>query len=116
MWLSDICTAPLIKHKLGHTIRLYHEQTRTDRDQHVKILWDNIKADFKDQFRKYRSLGINARDFGDYDLWSIMHYSGWAFSKNGSPTIVRRSDGSTIGGWREHITAKDAAGVNRLYR
>lgn len=116
VWLSDICTAGLIKHELGHTLGLYHEQTRNDRDQHVKILWDNIEESKKDNFRKYRSLGINARDYGDYDLWSIMHYGSWNFSTNGRPTIVRRSDGSPIGHNRDQISDKDAAGVNRLYR
>jgi hypothetical protein len=113
MWLNDVCTVGLVKHELGHTIGLYHEQSRQDRDDHVKILWDNIKDGFGGNFAKYRATA--GKDVGAYDIDSLMHYSSRAFSKNGEPTIVRRSDGLPFGGWRTRISDGDARGVDRRY-
>lgn len=31
-----------IQHEMFHVLGLLHEQSRPDRDEHVKILWDNI--------------------------------------------------------------------------
>lgn len=33
----------IIQHEMMHTLGFYHEHTRSDRDQYVKINWDNVK-------------------------------------------------------------------------
>jgi hypothetical protein len=113
MWLNEVCSVGLIKHEIGHTLGLYHEQSRQDRDDYVTIKWDNIKDGFEGNFRKYRSTA--GRDVGAYDIDSLMHYSSHAFSRNGRATIVKESDGTSFGGWRTRISDRDAAGIDRRY-
>lgn len=111
MWLNDVCSVGLIKHEFGHTLGLHHEQSREDRNEHVQILWDNIKAGMKGNFYRYRF----GRDVGPYNVDSIMQYSSFAFSRNGRPTIVRRDDGKPFGGYRTKIHDLDARGINQIY-
>jgi hypothetical protein len=111
MWLNGVCSVGLIKHEIGHTLGLYHEQSRHDRNEHVQILWDNIKPGFRGNFSRYTT----GRDVGAYNIDSLMQYSSYAFSKNGRPTIVRRDDGKPFGGYRKKIHDRDARGVNRMY-
>ncbi len=113
MWLSHVCSVGLIKHELGHSLGLYHEQSRQDRDKHVRILWNNVERWARGNFDRYRETA--GRDVGPYDLDSIMQYSSYAFSKNGAPTIVRVSDGRPFGGYRTAISDLDARYVKRIY-
>ena len=42
----------VVLHELLHTLGLWHEQSRLDRDQYVRILWENIRAGKEDNFAK----------------------------------------------------------------
>ena len=69
-------------HEFGHAVGLSHEQTRPDRDQYVRINWDNIQDGRAHNFRIGNYLAN-----GPYDYQSVMHYPSRGFSKNGLPTI-----------------------------
>ena len=43
-----------IKHEMMHTLGFYHEHSRSDRDNYIKINWNNILEERKDQFSTYR--------------------------------------------------------------
>ena len=100
----------LIAHELGHTMGLWHEQMRVDRNEHVVIHWDNIKDGKKSNFRKYD----NGLLLTTYNIGSIMHYGSKAFSRNGKPTITRK-DGSTFRQNFGKPTERDFAGVTKFY-
>ena len=98
-------------HEICHAIGAWHEQSRGDRDKHVTIHWENIKADKKHNFNKHSSDGI---DIGSYDFGSIMHYGATAFSKNGKPTISSKIPGKKLG-QRKELSPKDIAGIKAIY-
>jgi len=72
-------------HEIGHSIGLYHEQSRPDRDSYIEIQWNNIASNMKYNFDKQRASNINSLGTG-YDYRSIMHYGRTAFG-NGRLTI-----------------------------
>lgn len=97
-------------HEIGHTVGLWHEQGRSDRDNHVKIVWENIEQKREHNFDQHVTDGD---DIGAYDYSSIMHYPATAFSSNGKATIVALN-GADIG-QREGLSVGDISTVNTLY-
>jgi len=77
-------------HEMGHSMGFWHEQMRPDRDDHVKIMWGNIKRGMSSQFDKltYRTIDSLGTP---YDYSSMMHYGSTAFSTGwGRKTIVTK--------------------------
>ena len=76
-----------IIHEFMHALGFYHQQSASDRDEWVTVVWENIKPGREYNFDKYDKKTIS--DYGvPYDYNSVMHYSATAFSKNGEKTIV----------------------------
>uniref|UniRef100_A0A914V418 Metalloendopeptidase n=1 Tax=Plectus sambesii TaxID=2011161 RepID=A0A914V418_9BILA len=90
--LDDGCMEyPTIIHEMMHVVGFYHEHERWDREDHIKIVWDNIDKDAYDQFGRV-DLTKTSYYGQDYDYKSILHYDSLAFSKNGYPTLVPRDE------------------------
>ncbi len=97
-------------HEIGHALGLWHEQSRSDRDQFIEIVAENIIPGRESQFDKHIQDGT---DLGTYDFSSIMHYPETAFSKNDLPTI-RVKGGQSIG-QRSGLSPNDIASIKLLY-
>ena len=60
-------------HEVGHAMGFWHEQSRTDRDDHVAIKMDNIIEDNKHNFDKHDTNNFEVK----YDYGSDMHYGSF---------------------------------------
>ena len=71
-------------HELLHALGQGHEQSRSDRDQYVEMVYENIQDGMAHNF----DISTTGSDTSQgYDIMSLMHYSSTAFSKDGSKTI-----------------------------
>ncbi|XP_023232100.1 astacin-like metalloprotease toxin 4, partial [Centruroides sculpturatus] len=105
-----------IFHELGHVIGFYHEHNRLNRDKYIKILWDNIKEDFKTDFRVYNENFLRICDHYSYD--SIMHYGPKSFAKDGKVSFEPTLPNVTIKEIYERIffSESDIKCINKLYK
>lgn len=109
---SAACTVGTILHELGHTVGLFHEQSRADRGSYVTVGLYNV---IKGSWQNFEQLQDNAQSIGSYDYASIMHYTPYAFSRNGAPVIESFPAGIPLSNDTGY-TAGDIDGIERLYR
>ncbi|CAB4004782.1 zinc metallo ase nas-4-like [Paramuricea clavata] len=103
-------------HEVMHALGFVHEQSRHDRDRHVKILWWNIQRGMEKNFKCYKN-GVTDTLNQPYDLKSIMHYGNKAFSKNGGNTIISRNYANLqLGAKQEKLSFIDTKQLNQLYK
>jgi len=73
-------------HEIGHSLGLFHEQSRPDRNQYVRI---NLRSLSNPKMAFNFNIQRNINSLGTaYDLRSMMHYSSTAFAKRGYKTIT----------------------------
>ena len=98
-------------HEIGHAIGFWHEQSRPDRDEYIRVLTDNMMAGSQSNFRIQQE--IDSMAVG-YDYNSIMHYSSTAFG-GGRTTIVAHDSSIPVGGAVE-LSELDILQANLLYQ
>jgi hypothetical protein len=117
--VADWCIGSFsIHHEIGHSLGLYHQHTRKDRDQWVTVLWRNVlgcpatATRFEDCGPDFcatpadcgctpidveNGTCYNAHNFrtdsaraniGPYDYDSVMHYERDAFAKGNTDTLM----------------------------
>ncbi|XP_053305216.1 embryonic protein UVS.2-like [Spea bombifrons] len=102
----------ITQHELNHALGFYHEQARTDRDEYVTIVTENINPDDLKHFDIVPTKNLGMK----YDYESVMHYSSTAFSnKPQQATIVPRFNTSSTIGQRYGLSRLDVGKINVLY-
>jgi len=113
--LGDNCyTHRTITHEIMHALGFWHEQNRPDRDDYVKINLENVDPEQAYIFNKMtRELFGKSLEY-DYDIQSIMHYPGNAFSNNNEPTIIDKRTNQQIQ-LNEKLSVTDLKKLNDFY-
>ncbi|XP_061629845.1 high choriolytic enzyme 1-like [Phyllopteryx taeniolatus] len=101
-----------VQHELLHALGFNHEQCRSDRDRHIRILWENIQPGWEYAFDKMNTLNMNTA----YDYNSVMQYHRYAFSGNNKPTMVPIPNANVSFGNASQMSKNDIARLNSLYK
>ena len=108
--LDQYISVGSVIHEMGHTVGLYHEHCRKDRDQYLSIQWANIQDGQAYNFNIYNS----GTDIGPFNINSVMMYWPNSYSKNGLPTI-KRANNTTFTYNRTGFTTGDITTINTMY-
>ena len=113
----------VVAHELLHTLGMWHEQGRCDRDAYVSINFANIEGgSSNNNFDKHCPNGGffwqtgGGRDVYEYDEGSLMHYGAYLFAINPSiPTIYSLRGASSLMGNRDSLSTIDGQTLNSVY-
>ena len=108
---SGSCTVATILHEMGHTVGLWHEQSRPDRNTYVSVNYNNL---IKGSISNFNPVYDNAQVSTLFDYASIMEYPAFSFSRNGAPAIESIPPGIPLSN-QTGYTAADIDGIERLY-
>uniref|UniRef100_A0AAY4CBJ2 Metalloendopeptidase n=1 Tax=Denticeps clupeoides TaxID=299321 RepID=A0AAY4CBJ2_9TELE len=101
-----------VQHELLHALGFNHEQTRSDRDNHIRVLLQNVISGMEHNFNKINTLNQGT----PYDYNSVMQYHRYAFSKNNQPTMVPIPNSNVEIGKATQMSNNDILRLNRLYQ
>ncbi|XP_055548319.1 seminal metalloprotease 1-like [Wyeomyia smithii] len=104
----------VVIHELLHALGFFHQQSASNRDDYVRILWENIEPGHEHNFNKYNETEVTSYGI-EYDYGSVMHYSAKAFSRNSEPTIEALQPNVTLG-QRKGLSEKDISKLELMYQ
>ena len=116
--LSNDADSGIIIHEILHSLGLFHEHCRTDRDNYITIHYDRIDPKYTYAFDKYiDSYTDGGYDIGVFDFNSIMLYGSISFPidpDNPEPTITKK-DNSIFFAQRTSLSNGDIRALNYIY-
>jgi len=108
-------THGVILHEFGHSLGFQHEQCRSDRDQYVKINFNNIEGGPHGRIARVNFGKLWTTNYAPYDYNSLMHYGPYAFSRCYGCVTIQTKDGSNIG-QRRGLSYYDVQAMRKKYR
>ncbi|CAD5213821.1 unnamed protein product [Bursaphelenchus okinawaensis] len=120
VYLSFLCqnqdSKGIAIHETLHSIGVAHEHVRTDRDDHIRINWENIDPN------NYAFFALNdAKMFTSYGVPyaydSIMHYKNNVAAKAtaSGPSMSATNGNGYEMGQRTHLSQNDIMLINKMY-
>jgi hypothetical protein len=111
--LAPNCRWQEIVHELMHALGFVHEQSRTDRDSYVDIVWTNIEDEYRPQYAQVPESFEEALRGAPFDYHSAMMYRTDEFALTPSEPTMRTRGADTIAPVTDGLSAED---IRRLYR
>ena len=126
----------IVLHEIFHALGRWHEQSRPDRDNYIRVNFQNMdrsefyivwhRSSTTDHTLLLIGVAVNFEKVTyseattnsiAYDFRSLMHYSAYAFSRNGQPTIQPLSSSVRLRelGQRESLSNEDLQHALALY-
>ena len=105
----------VVTHEFLHAIGFQHEQSRSDRDDYVDVIYSNIMktGNFRLNFNRHKG----TTNYVIYDYYSIMHYPPISWSRKPYlQTIVPKKYPIPEIGQRARMSPYDIEEVKMLYR
>ncbi len=114
--LSKGCGWSEIVHEVLHALGFIHEQSRSDRDPFVQVVWPNIEEKYWPQFQKLsEELNGPARD-RPFDYRSVMMYERDLFAKADGLLTIKTLTPQDINPSRAGLSDEDAIRIKQLFR
>lgn len=114
--LSKECSGTgSVLHEIMHALGFWHEHSRPDRDEHIRVMWKNIDKSLQHNFNT-RSLDT-IYDFGSpYDTNSLMQGGGYAHSRDlFNPSMIDLKTEEPVKIQRDQLSDEDKVEINSLY-
>jgi hypothetical protein len=109
------CGVQEILHEILHAIGFVHEQSREDRDQYVRVLWDNINPDYKSNFEIAPEAILEIGSYNDFDYRSIMLYQANTFARTPDLKTLESVGRDPIEPTGEGLSRSDISRIARLF-
>jgi hypothetical protein len=114
--LAKGCQTQEILHEMMHALGFVHEQSRTDRDTFVQVLWDNIDEKFRPQFAIVPEPLMEAMRGSPFDYHSIMLYRPDTFALRPGLMSMQPTGPGAIEPVREGLSEIDLQRLKRMFR
>lgn len=101
-------------HESMHALGFIHEHSRPDRDEYLKVKYENIKPTERNNFNKY-TVGEVDNLHATFDFMSVLLYRNDAFTNNGEDTLEALANPQLEFGQRIKFSVGDVKEINRLY-
>lgn len=115
------CLKGNVMHELLHTLGMFHEHQRMDRDNYITIDYGNIDTEGRKDVNEYLRQNYDKRtsnesyDYGHYDYGSILHYSRRGNAKDGCKDVITPKKEDAEIGQRRELSAWDISAINEMY-
>ena len=106
-------TTGVVAHEILHSLGMWHEQSRCDRDSFVTINLGNVLPGKEHNFNKLCS---GSTYVFAYNEGSIMHYGPTAFGIGGATTITSKRGLDSQMGQRVGMAQSDISTINYIYQ
>jgi len=113
IFVAEACAFDNLVHELGHCVGLQHQHCRSDRDNYLDVLMQNMAPGTQPNFEKLPRL---PEDVAPFDFSSVMLFSRDAFSINGQDTLRIKSEWSSMVGTNWGVPRRAFAGLRGLSR